>query len=68
MSFLRRKKDEDEAPPPPSPIQEDVSAQQYALKLNYLAKSSDGLRMQPDPPAAAAARHRRAAAPTPRWR
>jgi hypothetical protein len=50
MSFLRRKsKAEDEPPPPPSPIQEDVSAQQYALKLNYLAKSSDGLRMQPDP-------------------
>ena len=50
MSFLRRKsKVEEEAPPPPSPVQEDVSAQQYSLKLNYLAKSSDGLRMQPDP-------------------
>ena len=50
MSFLRRKsKDEAPPPPPPSPVQEDVSAQQYTLKLNYLAKSSDGLRMQPDP-------------------
>jgi hypothetical protein len=30
-------------------MQEDVSAQQYALKLNYLARSSEGLRMQADP-------------------
>ena len=42
-------KAEEEAPPPPTPVQEDVSAQQYSLKLNCLAKSSDGLRMQPDP-------------------
>jgi hypothetical protein len=49
MSFLRRKKDEAPPPPPPIPVQEDVSAQQYSLKLNYLAKSSDGLRMQADP-------------------
>ena len=49
MSFLRRKKEEAPPPPPPSPVQEDVSAQQYVLKLNYLAKSSDGLRMQADP-------------------
>ncbi|HET7521594.1 MAG TPA: hypothetical protein VFK61_08680 [Candidatus Limnocylindria bacterium] len=50
MSFLRRKsKVEAPPPPPPSPVQEEVSAQQYQLKLNYLARSSDGLRMQPDP-------------------
>jgi hypothetical protein len=50
MSFLRRnKKEEAPPPPPPTPVQEDVSAQQYALKLNYLARSSDGLRMQADP-------------------
>jgi hypothetical protein len=50
MSFLRRNRKEEAPPPPPSgPMQEDVSAQQYALKLNYLAKSSDGLRMQADP-------------------
>jgi hypothetical protein len=50
MSFLRRnRKVEAPPPPPPSPMQEDVSAQQYALKLNYLARSSDGLRMQADP-------------------
>jgi hypothetical protein len=50
MSFLRRKtKDEPPPPPPPSPVQEDVAAQQYSLKLTYLARSSDGLRMQADP-------------------
>jgi hypothetical protein len=51
MSFLRRnRKAETPTPPPPSsPIQEDVSAQSYTLKLNYLARSSDGLRMQADP-------------------
>jgi hypothetical protein len=50
MSFLRRNRKVEAPPPPPSgPIQEDVSAQQYTLKLNYLAKSSDGLRMQADP-------------------
>jgi hypothetical protein len=48
MSFLRRNKKQ-ESPPPPSPMQEDVSAQQYSLKLAFLARSSDGLRMQPDP-------------------
>ena len=50
MSFLRRNRKVESPPPPPSsPVQEDVSAQQYALKLNYLAKSSEGLRLQPDP-------------------
>ena len=50
MSFLRRNKKQAEAPPPPpQPVYEDVSAQQYSLKLAYLARSSDGLRMQADP-------------------
>jgi hypothetical protein len=50
MSFLRRnRRVEAPPPPPPSPVQEEVSAQSYSLKLNYLARSSDGLRMQPDP-------------------
>jgi hypothetical protein len=50
MSFLRRKtRDETPAPEPPTPVQEEVAAQQYALKLNFLARSSDGLRMQSDP-------------------
>jgi len=48
MSFLRRNKKQ-EAPPPPTAVQEDVSAQQYTLKLSFLARSSDGLRLQPDP-------------------
>jgi hypothetical protein len=54
MSFLRRKKNEPAVPPPPTPVQEDVSAQQYSLKLAFLARSSDGLRMQADPAVAAA--------------
>ncbi|HEX2194736.1 MAG TPA: hypothetical protein VHK63_07265 [Candidatus Limnocylindria bacterium] len=50
MSFLRRgKRQEPPPPPPPSAVHEDVSAQQYSLKLAFLARSSDGLRMQPDP-------------------
>jgi hypothetical protein len=49
MSFLRRKTREEPAPEPPTPVQEEVAAQQYALKLNFLARSSDGLRMQSDP-------------------
>jgi hypothetical protein len=50
MSFLKRKKP-GEAPPPPPPValQEEIAAQQYSLKLTYLARSSEGLRMQPDP-------------------
>lgn len=50
MSFLRRnKKGSVPTPPPPTAVQEDVSAQQYSLKLTYVARSSDGLRMQADP-------------------
>jgi hypothetical protein len=49
MSFLRRKKSEAQAPPPPTPVQEEVSAQQYSVKLSYLARSSDGLRLPSDP-------------------
>ena len=50
MSFLRRNKNQ-EAPPPPPPtaVQEDVSAGEYSLKLAFLARSSEGLRMQADP-------------------
>ena len=54
MSFLRRKRPDAPPPPPPSPVFEDVSAQQYSLKLAYVARSSDGLRMQPDPSVRAA--------------
>lgn len=48
MSFLRRKKQQ-AVPPPPTPVLEEVAAQQYAVKLNYLARSSDGMRLQADP-------------------
>jgi hypothetical protein len=48
MSFLRRKK-QPEAPPPPAPVLEEISARQYALKLSFIAKSSDGLRLAADP-------------------
>ena len=50
MSFLRRtRKQEAEPPPPPTPVQEEVSAQQFSLKLAFLARSSDGLRLPADP-------------------
>lgn len=53
MSFLRRKKQE--APPPaPEPVQEDVTAQEYLLRLAFVARSSDGLRLPADPGIAAA--------------
>src|SRR3990172_7261404 len=49
MSFLRRKKTEVAPPPPPTPALEEVTAQQFSLKLNYLARSSDGLRLAAAP-------------------
>jgi hypothetical protein len=50
MSLFRRKKqDEPPPPPPPTPMIEEVSAQQYQLKLAYMGRSSDGLRMSADP-------------------
>jgi len=49
MSFLKRKKAEPPPPPPPTPIVEEITGQQYALKLAYMARSSDGLRMTNDP-------------------
>ena len=54
MSFLRRKKTEPSAPPPPVPVQEEVTAQEYILRLAFLARSSDGLRLPADPGVAAA--------------
>jgi hypothetical protein len=53
MSFLRRKKPEP-APPPPAPVPEDVKAQEYLLRLAYVARSSDGLRLPADQSVAAA--------------
>ena len=49
MSFLKRKKSEPPPPPPPTPIVEEITGQQYALKLAYMARSSDGLRLTNDP-------------------
>ncbi len=54
MSFLRRKKSEPAPPPPPTPVQEEVSAQEYLLRLAYVARSSDGLRLAAEPSVAAA--------------
>ena len=55
MSFLRRgKKEEAEPPPPPTPMQEEVSAQEYGLRISFVARSSDGLRLPADPTVAAA--------------
>lgn len=48
MSFLRRKKNEASPPPPPTPMAEEVAAQQFSVKLAYLARSSDGLRLSAD--------------------
>jgi hypothetical protein len=54
MSFLRRKKPEAEPPPPPTPVQEEVTAQEYALRLSFVARSSDGLRLPAEPTVATA--------------
>jgi hypothetical protein len=54
MSFLRRKKQEPTAPPPPTPMFEEVAAQEYLLRLSFVARSSDGLRLRADPGVAAA--------------
>ena len=50
MSFLRRNRNKVATPPPPpTPMIEEVTAQEYSLKLAYLARSSDGLRLPADP-------------------
>ncbi len=54
MSFLRRKKSEPAPPPPPTPVQEEVTAQEYQLRIAFMARSSDGLRLPADPGIAAA--------------
>ncbi len=45
MSFLRRKKQE-APPPPPTPMFEEVKAQEYSLRISFVARSSDGLRLR----------------------
>jgi len=49
MSFLRRTRKAEPPPPPPTPVQEEVTAQQFSVKLAFLARSSDGQRMPGDP-------------------
>jgi hypothetical protein len=50
MSFLRRKKQPEEQPLPAAvAVHEEITAQDYALKLNFVAKSSDGQRLPADP-------------------
>lgn len=49
MSFLLRRKKQEEAPPVPEPIFEEISGQSHGLKLHFVAKSSDGLRVSADP-------------------
>jgi hypothetical protein len=51
MSFLKRRKSQETPPPPPTAMQEEVVAQDYSLKLSFVAKSSDGLRVMGDPAA-----------------
>ena len=40
MSFLKRKKQGQDAPPPPTPVQEEVTAQEYLLRLAYIARTA----------------------------
>jgi hypothetical protein len=54
MAFLRRKRPDQEPPPPPTPVQEEITAQEYNLRLAFLARSSDGLRLPAEPTALAA--------------
>jgi hypothetical protein len=54
MSFLRRKKPDAPPPPPPTPVQEEVKAQEYGLRISFVARSSDGLRLQASQASAAA--------------
>lgn len=49
MSFLRRKKSDAPVPAPPAPVQEEIRAQEYNVRLAFLARSSDGLRLPADP-------------------
>lgn len=54
MSFLRRKKSSAPPPPPPTALHEEVRAEEYSVRLSFLARSSDGLRLPADPAAVAA--------------
>ena len=51
LDFLKRKKPDD---PAPTPEPEDVSAQDFLVRITYAAKSSEGVRMTAGPSALAA--------------
>jgi hypothetical protein len=53
LEFLKRKGRDDGPLPAPAVVPEDVSAQEYILKLYYAGKSSDGVRMKAAPRALA---------------
>ncbi len=50
LDFLKRRRDE-EAPRPsaPAPLPEEITAQEYSLKLYYAGKSSEGVRIKAGP-------------------
>ncbi len=50
LEFLKRGKGQPAPPPRPEP--EEIEAEDFALRINYGAKSSDGVRMKPRPGAA----------------
>lgn len=49
MSFLRRKRQAPEPLPAPEPMIEEITAQEYSLRLALVGRSSDGLRLRADP-------------------
>jgi hypothetical protein len=51
LDFLKRKKPDD---PAPTPEPEDVSAEEFLVRITYAAKSSEGVRMTAGPNALAA--------------
>ncbi len=50
LDFLkRRREDETARPTAPAPIPEEITAQEYSLKLYYAGKSSEGVRIKAGP-------------------
>lgn len=49
MRLFRRKHDSDQELAPSRPVLEEVSSQDFSLKLSYSAKSSEGVRLKGDP-------------------
>lgn len=49
LDFLRRRPDKADQSPAPSLLPEDVEAEEHEIKLTYRAKTSQGVRMAPEP-------------------